>query len=77
MAGDTGKQGRFEDFLGSPSWTVDSTLANQRTTRVNARLLQHDGRHWRMTTLQNAPHRASDAAVGALRQQIWSRVTGR
>lgn len=77
MAGDAQQQGRFEDYLGSPSWTVDTTLADRKTTRVNARVLQHDGRYWRMTTLQDAPQRANDAAVGALRQQIWSTVTGR
>ena len=77
MAGEAKQQGRYEDFLGGPSWTVDTTLPDRKTTRVNARVLQHDGRYWRMTTLQDAPHRASDAAVGALRRQIWTTVTGR
>jgi len=77
MAENTRQRGRFEDFQGSPSWTVDTTLAGQEATRLNARVLQHGGRYWRMTTLQQTPYLASDAAVAALRQQLWDTVSGR
>lgn len=66
--------GRFEDFLGSQSWAAENFLDNDAVTRVEVRVLRHDGHYWSVIGLQDYPYRDTDAAIHALRQQLWATV---
>jgi len=67
--------GRFEDYLGHPSWAAENFLDDAAVTRVEVRVLRHDGSYWRMVALQDYPYRDSDAATTGLRAQLWANVT--
>ena len=72
MAAQVKLAGRYETFLGAPSWAAENFIDDREVTRIEVRVLQHDGIYWRMTTAQEYPYRDTDAMVDALRTQLWA-----
>ncbi|WP_312518897.1 RDD family protein [Massilia sp.] len=72
MAAQVKLEGRYETFLGSPSWAAENFMDDRKVTRIEVRVLQHDGVYWRMTSAQEYPYRDTDATVEALRAQLWA-----
>jgi len=77
MAAQVKLEGRYETFLGSPSWAAENFLDDADVTRIEVRVLQRGGVYWRMTSAQEYPYRDTDAALGALREQLWSTLDAR
>lgn len=77
MAAQVKLEGRYETFLGNPSWAAENFLDDAAVTRIEVRVLQQGGVYWRMTSVQEYPYRDTDAALGALRDQLWSTLDRR
>lgn len=77
MAAQVKLEGRYETFLGSPSWAAENFMDDRQVTRIEVRVLQHDGVYWRMTSAQEYPYRDTDATVEALRAQLWATLGAR
>lgn len=77
MAEQVKLEGRYETFLGSPSWAAENFMDDRQVTRIEVRVMQHDGLYWRMTTAQEYPYRDTDATVEALRAQLWATLDAR
>lgn len=66
--------GRFEDFLGHPSWAAEGFSSDDDNTRFEVRVLQRAGVYWKVILVQDYPYKDTDARADALRDLLWSTV---
>jgi len=67
--------GRYGMFHGHPSWT-GMAEGRYSALRVQTRIVEADGRFWRVELLQSPPVAYTDDLVQALGQALWDSVLG-